>query len=287
MARFLILLVPCLLVGLGAARAADADPTSDFVQVKDGHFVLHGQPFFVRGTNYFGSWRDIRPLLQKNGSELDNTWSIYRDATKDELDRDFAQLHAQLNANVIRIGTPALSDFQNLVQYNHFDPWYEQDGSISPVYLKSLRMIVDSAYAHGIRVELCLLWHLGRETMEQPAAFAPGGAMDKLYAQQVKSIVTAFRDHPGVMSYSIGNEVLVKWEVNGLQRSAYEPRVGGFILRRLREVQALAPHQLTHMDETSLYKIATWHTPSAAFSEIPGRFVSPRKSITRPFIFIR
>ena len=30
--------------------------------------------------------------------------------------------------------TPALSDFQNLVRYNHFDPWYEQDGSINPVY---------------------------------------------------------------------------------------------------------------------------------------------------------
>ena len=39
-----------------APSAQSSDP-QDFVQVRDGKFVLAGKPFVIKGTNYAGSWR--------------------------------------------------------------------------------------------------------------------------------------------------------------------------------------------------------------------------------------
>ena len=35
----------------------DPSGQADYVQIRGGKFELHGQPFVLRGVNYFGSWR--------------------------------------------------------------------------------------------------------------------------------------------------------------------------------------------------------------------------------------
>jgi hypothetical protein len=74
----------------------------------------------------------------------------------------------------------------------------------------------------------------------------------------------ALRSHPGVMGYSIGNEFLVDWPINGTHRSSFEGQAAGFILRRLKEGRAAAPRQLVTIDEgAALAK--QWFTPELAF----------------------
>jgi len=96
--------------------------------------------------------------------------------------------------------------------------------------------------------------------------------MDAFYSHQVRSIATALQHHPGVIAYSIGNEVLVRWKLNGTHTSWFEPRAGGFILRRIRDLRATAPLQLVTVDEGcgwSAPHSRYWHSPGAELALLP------------------
>jgi hypothetical protein len=268
----------CLLAGAfwmdGLAEAAapasirSEDP-SDYVQVRDSKFVLVGKPFVIRGTNYFGSWRFQHTIETGNGVEQDTPWEFYRDWDIRKLDMDFQFMRSQLRATVVRIGTPAIIDFGSLVQYHGYPPWYGPDGAISEQYKNQLTELADIAYSNGMRIQFCLLWNVGNEIAKNPGAFAPGAQMDKFYSNQVRSIGTALRNRPGVIGYSIGNEVLVKWPINGTHSSPYESQAEGFIVRRLRELRDTAPRQLLTTDEVAHPQAKQWYAPGPEFAHLP------------------
>ena len=243
---------------------------ADFVQIRDGRFRLEGRPFVLKGTNYFGSWRGQTTIPAGENTVHGTVWAFYHNWNPAEMDLDFQFLRSQLNATAVRIGTPALSDFANLVRYHDFQPWYNPDGTITDHYKNELIQLADIAYKNNIRIQFCLLWHLSEEIEKDGDAFKPGGKMDAFYSHQIRSVAAALRDHPGVMAYSVGNEVLIKWKLNGTHTSWFEARAGGFILRRLRELRATSPHQLLTVDEGAGHaNMKYWHCPGVEFSLLP------------------
>jgi hypothetical protein len=243
--------------------------SNDYVQVRDGKFVLAGKPFVIKGTNYFGSWRYHHTIDAGNGIEFDTAWDIYHDWDSRKLAMDFKFIRSQLKATTVRIGTPAVADFAALVEYHNYQPWFNPDGTITEQYRFELIKLADIAYANGIRIQFCLLWGLGPEMAKHPDAFQLGGEMDKFYAKQVSSIAMALRSHPGVIAYSIGNEVLVDWPVNGTHTSSFEGQAAGFIVRRLQELRAAAPRQLLTTDEGAAPEAKQWYAPGSALVVLP------------------
>ena len=262
----------------GPDKAQEAVPPSlvepkdpdDFVQVRNGKFVLHGKPFVIRGTNYFGSWLHHSTFSVGNGVEHATVWSLYHDWNHQTIDADFRFIRSQLNATAIRIGTPSKADFAPLVQFHGYEPWFNPDGEIANNYRLKLTDLADIAYANGIRIQFCLLWNVSGEIARDADAFKFGGVMDRFYSNQVLSITMALRGHPGVIGYSIGNEVLIKWPINGTHRSWYEPLAAGFILRRAQEVRNAAPLQLLTSDEDAAAKAKQWYAPGPEFALIPA-----------------
>jgi hypothetical protein len=263
-----------------APLVASTNP-EDFVQVRNGTFLLHGKPFVLRGTNYFGSWLHHSTFSVGNGVEHANIWSVYHDWNRQTIDADFRFIQSQLNATAIRIGTPSRADFAPLVQYHGYEPWFNRDGEIAENYKHKLVELADIAYANGIRVQLCLLWNVSGEITKDADAFKPGGVMDRFYSNQVHSIVMALRNHPGIIGYSIGNEVLVKWPINGTHRSWYEPLAAGFILRRVREVRNAAPLQLLASDEDASAKAKQWYAPGPEFAVLPAEGSGDERHMVR------
>jgi len=260
----LIALGFCLKLACSISAAA---PPSDYVQIHNGRFELHGKPFVVRGINYFGSWLFPRTIAG-DGVEHSTIWTLYHDWDHQKASQDFAFIRTQLRATAVRIGTPARDEFDNLIVYHKWDPWYQPDGSISEGYKKDLVELADAAYANHVRIQFCLIWNLGNEMAKAPDDFAPGGAMDRFYANQVHSIGLALRDHPGVMAFSIGNEVLVNWPINGMHTSAFEGRAAAFKRRRLHELRSIAPFQLLTDDECSSPGCRLWHDPGPEFAMV-------------------
>jgi hypothetical protein len=254
-----------------AATAADPSAAKDpqeYVRISHGRFTLQGRPFILRGTNYFGSWRFPNTIAQDGGVEQATIWSFFRNWDRHKLDLDFEFLKLRLNATALRIGTPAQSDFAALVRYHGYAPWYEPDGSIAETYRARLVELADLARAGDLRLQLCLLWSVGHEIARDPEAFTTGHRMDRFYANQVRSIATALRSHPGVMAYSVGNEVLVNWPLNGTHRSWYEGVAAGFIARRLKELRAAAPEQLLTDDEVAHPETHRWFDPGPELAEL-------------------
>jgi hypothetical protein len=271
--RWIVTKVPVstMLVVQAATVAAGSDNpqpamSSDYVQIHAGKFELHGQPFVVRGTNYFGSWRFPEAFSGPDGIDRATVWSLYQawDAHKAALDFDF--LRSKLRATAVRIGTPSRDNFAALVLGRGYKPWYNPDGSITDHYKRILVELADTAYAYGIRIQFCLLWNVSGEITESPGDFAPGGALDRFYSAQVRSIGMALRDHPGAMAFSVGNEVLVRWPVNGTHPSAYEGPAAAFIARRLHDIRAVAPRQLLTVDEVASPGSHLWHDPGPEFA---------------------
>jgi hypothetical protein len=260
----------------GAAPEPAATPSfastnpADFVQIHHGRFELHGQPFVLRGTNYFGSWLGDNTIPAGPDLVHFTVFKFYGAWNPQNIAADFRFLRTQLNATAVRIGTPSAVEFKTLVQYHGFQPWFNPDGSITDHSRRELIQLADLAVQNGLRIQLCLLWNVSSEIAANGDAFKPGGAMDTFYSHQVRSITNALRDHPGVMAYSIGNEVLVKWAINGTHRSWFEGRAGGFILRRIRDVRENAPHQLVTVDEgAGHFQPAYWHSPGPELALLP------------------
>ena len=255
---------------VAGAITSPAGPVTpaDYVQIHNGKFELHGQPFVLRGANYFGSWRFPCTITAADGVEHATIWSVFHAWDVHMAALDFAFLREHLRATAVRIGTPARDELASLVTYHGYAPWYETDGSISDGYMQKLIQLADTAYAGGIRIQVCLLWNVGGEIAKNPDDFAPGGTMDRFYSNQVRSIGLALRDHPGVMAFSIGNEVLVNWLINGRLRSAFEGRAAAFKKRRLRELRSVAPLQLLTDDEVASPASHTWHDPGPEFAMV-------------------
>jgi hypothetical protein len=262
-------------IGLGCyqpvrALAEEKPGVDGFVQIHDGKFELEGRPFVLRGTNYFGSWRERTTFDVGEDMAFGTVWGFYEDWSPAAVDEDFQFLRSRMNTTAIRVGTPSIEDFASVVRYHGYQPWFNTDGTITDLYKNELIQLADIARRNGIRIQLCLLWQLSSEIEADGDAFKPGGRMDTLYANQVRSIAAALRDNPGVMSYSIGNEVLVRWKLNGTHPSWFEARAGGFILRRLRELRTEAPHQLLTVDEGASHaNMMYWHCPGPEFAVLP------------------
>lgn len=252
------------------ARVSPGAPydKSKYVQIDSGHFVLDGNPFVLKGTNYFGSWRYQHTIDAGNGIEQDSPWILYGDGNVEKLAADFNFIRSTLKATAVRIGTPSDSDFAPLVKFHGYRPWYAADGTITPFYAAALAAIADVAYKSGIRIQFCLLWNIGNEIVGNPDEFKTGGSKDKFYANQVRSVAAVLSKHPGVIGYSVGNEVLIKWPINGQQKSWYEVRAAGFILRRIRDVRAAAPAQLISTDELAAPGGVQWYSPSPELAQL-------------------
>jgi hypothetical protein len=247
-----------------------SDNPNDYVQVHDGKLVLGGKPFAIRGTNYFGSWLHHSTIDVGNGFEHANAWSLYHAWDSQKVDADFRFIRSQLRATAVRVGTPGEAEFADLVKYHDYQPWFNPDGTITERYKTELIKLADIAYTNGVRIQFCLLWNVSSEIAKDPDGFKSGGQMDQLYSMQVRSIVTALRNHPGVIGYSIGNEVLVNWPINGTHRSWYEVEAAGFIVRRLQEVRAAAPRQLVTTDEGFAPTAERWYNPGPDFIPLAG-----------------
>jgi hypothetical protein len=239
------------------AGPAAAEAAENFVRITNGKFTLGGRPFVLRGTNYFGSWRFPYTV-----------GSFFGHWDRHKLDLDFKFLQARLNATALRIGTPAERDFASLVRYHGYAPWYEPDGSIAAGYRQKLIELADTAQADHLRIQLCLLWNIAREIAENPKDFAPGHRLDRFYANQLRSVALALRGHPGVMAYSVGNEVLVNWPLNGTHRSWYEAVAAAFIARLWKDLRAAAPRQLLTDDEVAHPETHRWFDPGPEFAAL-------------------
>jgi hypothetical protein len=253
-----------------ASPSIQSDNPNDFVQVRDGRFVLGGKPFIIKGTNYFGSWLHHSSIDAGNGIEHVTVWALYHDWDSQKVDLDLRFIRSQLSATAVRVGTPAKVDFGSFVRYHGYQPWYLPDGTIAQEYKSELIQLADIAYRNGMRIQFCLLWNVGSEIARDPEAFRPGGEMDRLYSNQVRSIAIALRKHPAVIGYSIGNEVLINWPLNGTHTSWYEVLAAGFILRRLREIRTVAPHQLLTTDESAASEAKEWYAIGPEFATLSG-----------------
>ena len=256
--------------GTAPAPSAQSSDPNDFVQVRDGKFVLAGKPFVIKGTNYTGSWRTGSAFVSGDQkSEQLSIWSFYHDWNAPNISRDLQLLHAQLKATVVRIPLPARQEFEANIKYHGYASWYEPKGTIAPEYAKKLLELADLAAKNNIRLELCLLWNIGNEIEQDPDGFRPGAVQDLFYANYVRSVARLLGNHPAVIAYSIGNEVLVRWKINGTHTSWFEPRAVGFMLRRISDLRATAPHQLISTEEIVGSPGTNWSAPSADLALIP------------------
>lgn len=244
------------------------DEIGDPVQIRNGQFVQGQRPFVIRGTNYFGSWRDHQTIIQADGIEQHTAWDFYHTWDEDSISADFRTIREQLNATAIRTGTPSKADFDPLVQFHGYEPWFESNGSITEQYKTKLVRLADIARAHAIRIQFCLLWNVGGEIAKNRTAFRNGGALDKFYSNNVRSIAAALNNHPGVLGYSVGNEVLVNWPINGTQKSWFESLAAGFVVRRLQEIREAAPRQLITTDEGASPGPHQWYAPGITFKTL-------------------
>jgi hypothetical protein len=261
-----------LVCGADPLSPKQSDDPHDYVRVLDGQLSLAGKPFVIRGTNYFGSWRYDHLLQSGGGVEQETVWAFYNQWNEERLVKDLGFIRSQLGATAIRIGTPTQTDFAQLVKFQGYQPWFNPDGTITEHYKDMLIRMADVAYLNGVRIQLCLLWNLAGEISKNQESFRLGGSMDTLYANQVRSIASALRNHPGVLGYSVGNEVLVQWPINGTHKSEYEGVALDFIVRRLHEIRTIAVHQLLTSDEVAQPDAKYWYAPGPEFIQIsvPG-----------------
>lgn len=253
-------LAPASAIAVEKSTFETDDPRA-FVVAREGQFFLFGKRFVMKGTNYLGSWRTPATMPQGTaGVEIVVPWSLWQNWNVTAINLDFAVLRSGLHATVLRIPLPSRSDF---------GVWFNPDGSVAERYAAELVQLADLAARNNIRLELCLLWNVGKEIEQQRGAFEPGGAMDRFYQNQVRSIGRLLKRHPSVIAYSVGNEVLVRWQLNGTHNSWYEPFAADFMLRRYNDLRVEAPRQLIATDELVSGAMGTWHTPGADFARLP------------------
>ena len=169
------------LTGVGGeaatGRAASVIPVPGaFVRTSGSSLLLNGQPFEVRGANYYPSRHP-----------WDRFWPEYDQRV---IDRDFAQF-AAWGLNTVRV----------FVRFDQFG-----GGAGSATSLDKLANLLQEARRHGLFV-IPTLFDFHSEY--QPS----GWAQDDL---QTVALLTRFRDDPAVLAWDIKNELDLDYPRHGM-----------------------------------------------------------------------
>jgi hypothetical protein len=161
-----------------AARASD----SGFVGVSGENFVLDGQPYVLKGFNYFPS---------------NYGWASMNDWDWSQVDRELA-LASSLGANTIRVGI----DYG--YSTGHPDEiWYQPDvdqhQTPTREYLDSMQRLLSIADSHGLKVIFGLFDYAPGWAFIDRAQYDPGRAY-------LKALIPVFADDPRIAAWSVFNE---------------------------------------------------------------------------------
>ena len=263
-----------------------------FVGISGNQLTLDGSVYFDRGANYFGGRYISRFIMDGAGVEYYNQFQIFHDFSESGIETELQLLKNTLKINTIRILLPSRGDFLNFVTYHNWDSWFMSDGSINPIYLNRLITLLAIANRNGIKVQMVLLpisqyeWKclesgvIGAcskplENYNASTAFfiPPGSSDEKFYLTYLDSLIPALKDNPAILSYEVGNEMLLYAPLNYWQEGWYDQKTLSFIKRIIREIRKLDSNHLITDGEVvyplnSPYNTA-WGWPTPELAQIP------------------
>ncbi len=241
---------------------------ASLVKVQGDKLFLGGQEYIVKGANFVGGRYLNSYYINSDGQERMNRWQVFHDFDKQKIGGEIAFLKGNLGINTIRIFTPTKTEMSNFVTYLHWDPWFNDDGTITTLYKERLRDYIRTAYANGVRVHLELLHNFTQFEGIGTRSVIPGSDEERFYKNYVRSVAAAFKDEPGIIAYEIGNETLVKSAINYNTKSGYESRVLSFTKRMVDTIRSADTNHLITSGEiaTPSTSSSLWHWPSPEFA---------------------
>ncbi len=267
--------------------------TSKFIGVRGDRLILDGNEYAIKGANYLGGRYIQEYIKDYTWFEHYNIWQIFHNFDTQKIEEELQWLKYFLGVNTIRILTPAESSFRAFVVWHDWEPWFSSKGTISPLYLNRLKQFLDIAERNQIKVVLELFHNIqSREWMcwengawvectrplstyqESETSFIPSGSdKETFYLRYLQSLISVLKDHPAILAYEVGNEMLVQSDVNYWQswgRDWYEARVLSFVKRMITEIRRLDKNHLIVSGEvvTEESHSSAWHWPSAEFALI-------------------
>ena len=223
---------------LWSLSALPGEAQIPMVTVSQGQLMLDGQPYYIKGANYVGCRNVTRYPQNLEGVEYVNPYIIFQgQCSNSQIQSDLAFLRNALDVNTIRIFTPSLSSFEPAVVYHGWEPWFMPDGSVNPIYLEKLAQIFAAGRKLGLRVQLGLFLNMQAAEMENGELAPPGSAEEAFYINAIRSLTAVFRNEPALLSYEIGNEMLIDADSNYWQHSGHEAKVLSFIKRMADEIR--------------------------------------------------
>jgi hypothetical protein len=242
-----------------------------FMTVNGGRLMLGSNTYFIKGANYVGG-RYISQFVFDGTYEQYNSFQIFHDYNEAAIESELQLMKNRLGINTIRLLTPTRGWMQANVQYHGWDPWFNADGTINPLYLNRIKAISAVAERNGIKIQLELLHNVQLWEMTGNDLAGPGSANETFFSNYVRSVVSQLRDDDNIISYEIGNEMLVNSNVNYWTENWYDREVISFIRRMIGVIRANDPNHLITTSEYvgPMYAPYTtaWWWPSAEFVNI-------------------
>ncbi|MCC6934556.1 MAG: cellulase family glycosylhydrolase [Candidatus Yanofskybacteria bacterium] len=284
--------------GNGSPTAPPSTPPTpkpardQFVRAVGDHLELEdGTRFFVQGAVYYTSMYPRYPVktYPETGTiELVTPFWIYQDFNEIAIEQELMLLRDTMSLNTIKLMIPAYRIWRLWMPEGTPD-WFQQDGSISLLYLDRLQRIVAIARRLDLRVtilfdlNLLMDWECPNpaggwdflvypESPKQECRLAPSGsAMDQLHRNYTRSIAEAFKNNPTILMYEVSGEVLLRWPLNGQGNDGnrwYAARMASFVRRRVAEIRAIDGRHLITTGEATVFlpeHPEWWAYPSPEF----------------------
>lgn len=242
------------------------------MRVSGTKLMLGDKEFYVKGVNFAGGRYIKKYITDSENIEHITRWMIYGDFNEVELENELVFLKKNLGINAIRIMTPDPGDFDSLIKWHGWSPWFLPDGSINPEYGEKLTKLINLANRQGIKVQLELLHQIQAYDQVGEKGIAVGSEREKYYLNYMKSIATTLVNNPGLMSYEVINESLLNANINYWNKTSYEKRTISFIRRMVNELRKYDKNHLIATGEVmgtseAPYNTA-WHWPSPELAKI-------------------
>ena len=234
----------------GTDAAADAGPRApSFVRVVGRDLVLDGERWYSQGANWLGpALSSFCPREPTDAMPCNEAYCNMRYLDPEhwdpaQIERELRLLSEVLGVNTLRLHNPPT----------------DAEGRFLPGQLENARELVRLALAHGIRIHWVLFFGIPafecpqpdgtwatcnpsvRGTMDigQARLMPPASEQEARMLATARTFVSAFRDDPGVLSWEVGNELMLNFTVYS---ASYQAQMLSYIKRIADEVRRNDPN---------------------------------------------
>ena len=227
-------------LNIGRFFAAEPDGLSEggFVRVCGTKLCLNGRHWFSKGANWISAKYPTTDWLAGLNAAAAPAWFLSPEGWDPvKLDKELFQLHEMLDINTLRMAGPVGVD---------------ENGTWLPGYEQRVIDFVRLAYKNGMRINWTLFFGVpgftcpnekgehvpcnvqGRPDIGEAVLMPPGSERSIKTLAQVRSFVSSLKNEPGVLSYEVGNEMVL----NGTVRAVgYQEQMLSYVKQILDEVR--------------------------------------------------